>query len=45
MTKINKLPKVRNKHLNDILKSKRNSRHENKKVKVLNKLYKKEMYD
>ena len=30
MTKIKDIPKARNKHLNDVLKSKRNSRHEDK---------------
>ncbi len=30
MTKIKDLPKVRNKYLNDVLKSKHNSRHDDK---------------
>lgn len=30
MTKIKDIPKVRNKYLNDVLKSKHNSRHEDK---------------
>lgn len=42
MTKIIKIPKVRNKHLNDILKSKKNVRHEDKRKKVK---YKKELYE
>lgn len=45
MTKIIKLPKVRNKHLNDILKSKRNARHEDKRKKTLDRAFKREAYE